>query len=240
MARANDIWDREVRNLSTVMIREKNIWLKGQRTITHIRYYDDARKTAFDVTVNRFDENFSLESRMDAARAAFRNGSWHITDIIEQRLDGTEGTSRVAFHDYRVVGADDSASGLGFSPEELQQVAKKSEEMNARELLAYIRKIESEGYDATRYRVDLHTKAAFPFVCVIMSLMGTGIALRQKTRESLAFAVVYGLSASFLYWIFYSFCVSLGYGEMLPPWFAAWAANMVFSCLGVYTLLSAE
>ena len=65
-------------------------------------------------------------------------------------------------------------------------------------------------------------------------------ALLTEGTEALIFAVVYGLSASFLYWIFYSFCVSLGYGEMLPPVLAAWTTNFIFLCFGVWTLLNAE
>ncbi|MBW1841901.1 MAG: LptF/LptG family permease, partial [Deltaproteobacteria bacterium] len=44
----------------------------------------------------------------------------------------------------------------------------------------------------------------------------------------------------FLYWIFYSFCLSLGKGEMLPPVIAAWTANLVFFCVGILTLMHAE
>ena len=95
-------------------------------------------------------------------------------------------------------------------------------------------------YDATNYKVDLYAKVAFPFVCIIMCIVGTGIALKEKKREGLALNIAYGIGIVFLYWIFYSFCVSLGYGEMLPPFIAAWTANLVFLSFGVITLLNAE
>ncbi|MCG6893865.1 MAG: LPS export ABC transporter permease LptG [Desulfobacteraceae bacterium] len=233
MGPANDIWYRDVRNERAVLSEEKNIWIKGHRSISHIQYYDAVRKTAFHVTFNRFDAQFRLLQRIDAAKGVFVNGRWSLTDVIEQQLDRTDGSSDVTFHGRMALALD-------FTPDDLQRLVKKSEEMNYAELRRYIQKVESEGYDATHYRVDLQAKIAFPFICVIMTLVGTGIALRANLREGLPVAIAYGLGVTFLYWIFYSFCVSLGYGEMMPPWTAVWTANLVFTCFGAYLLLSLE
>jgi len=49
----------------------------------------------------------------------------------------------------------------------------------------------------------------------------------------------YGILTAFIYWSFYSFCLSLGYGNVLPPMLAAWIANLIFFCaagLAVYNL----
>ncbi|MEA3429334.1 MAG: LptF/LptG family permease, partial [Thermodesulfobacteriota bacterium] len=129
---------------------------------------------------------------------------------------------------------------LDFMPDDLMRVVKKSEDMSFTELISYVRKIEAEGYDATSYRVDLYAKTAFPFVCIIMCMIGTGIAVRGKIKEGLPVIIACGIGIAFLYWIFYSFCISLGYGEMLPPVIAAWAANLIFLCFGALILLNAE
>jgi lipopolysaccharide export system permease protein len=123
-------------------------------------------------------------------------------------------------------------------PEDIKRVVKKSEEMGFLELLAYIKNIENEGYDAYVYKVDLYAKLAFPFVSFIMCLVGAGIASRSKLKESLSVSIFYGICMAFFYWIFYSFCLSLGYGEMLPPFMAAWAANVVFFCLAILVFLN--
>ena len=96
-----------------------------------------------------------------------------------------------------------------------------------------VKRVEDEGYDATFYKVDLYAKVAFPFVCLILSVTALGIASKARFREGLALGVSLGIGIAFLYWIFYSFCISLGYGGVLPPVAAAWTANLVFSCFGV-------
>jgi len=152
---------------------------------------------------------------------------------MEQILDKESGKYNTKIYEKRV-------EPLNLLPDDLIRVVKKSDEMTFKELLEYIVKIETEGYDATRYRVDLYAKIAFPFICVIMSLLGTGIALRGNIREGLPVSIAYGLGITFLYWIFYSFCVSLGYGGMLPPIIAVWLANLVFSCAGILLLLNSQ
>ena len=233
VGRANHIWLREVRKEAAVLSREKNIWMKGNRAIIHIKHYDPKITAIFGVTLNYFDKAFRLVRRVDASKGIYQQGQWVLYDIMEQNLNSQEKNYTVNFYPERV-------EKLEFIPEDLKQVAKKSEEMSFKELYAYIHRIESEGYDATAQRVDLYAKFAFPFVCLLLSMVATGIAIRAKLKEGLPVSIVYGLGVAFLYWVFYSFSVSLGRGEMLPPLLAVWAANFVFLCLGVLLLIHAE
>jgi lipopolysaccharide export system permease protein len=232
-AKANQIWLREVRKESAVISKEKNIWIKGNKMITHIAYYNPVEKTIFEVTLNWFDEKFRLIRRVDARKGAFRQKNWVLHDIIEQNLDDDSGNYDVTLHKERI-------EKLGFLPEDLKRVVKKSEEMTYIELSEYIKKVEAEGYNASIYKVDLYSKTAFPFVCIILCMVGTGIAVRGKIKEGLALGIAYGIGVAFFYWVLYSFCISLGYGEMLPPGIAAWAANLIFFCFGALTLINAE
>lgn len=233
VGRANHIWLKEVRKEAAVLSREKNIWMKGNRAIIHIKHYDPQIPAIYGITLNYFDGEFRLVRRVDAPKGVYQQGQWVLYDIMEQNLISQQGNYTVEFYPERV-------EKLEFVPEDLKRVAKKSEEMSFKELYAYIRRIESEGYDATSQRVDLYAKFAFPFVCLLLSMVGTGIAIRGKLKEGLPVSIVYGLGVAFLYWVFYSFSVSLGRGEMLPPLLAVWAANFVFLCLGVLVLMHAE
>ena len=230
---ANKIWLGEVKKKSAVTSRAKNIWIKGNRTISHINYYNTAIQTMSGITLYYFDKDFRLIKRVDAKTAHFEKGKWVFHDIMEQRLNKPLGDYDVEFEARRY-------EPFELLPEDLKRVAKKSDEMNFMELLEYIKAVESEGYDATSYRVDLHAKIAFPLVCIILCLVATGIAAKRKIREGLALNIVYGIGLIFLYWIFYSFCLSLGYGGILFPVVAAWMANFIFLCIGIFYLLIAE
>jgi len=237
-AKSNAIWWGEVKQRSAVISQEKNIWLKDDQRIAHIKYYDRGARTAHGITVYVFDRAFRLIRRIDAVKAVYdpshiaKAVEWQLFGLMKQVLDPASGQYRVTLEDGPV------GFNLGITPENLETVVKKSEEMSLLELHAYIQRIESEGYDATRYRVDLYAKTAFPFICVILSLISAGIAGRRNIRDGLPAGIAYGIGIAFLYWIFYSFCISIGYGGMLPPAVAAWTANFLFLCVAVITLMS--
>ncbi len=256
MDKVNRIWIEEVRTQKLVTLREKDIWIKGNRSIMHIKYYNSKENAIYGITVNYFDDEFNLVKRIDAKKGVFqeptgltqrkemtRDGtqrfkifqepSWLMHEVMVQTLDKRSGQ-------YDMTLTKNKVENLEFIPDDLKHVIKKSEEMNFKELLEYIRKVEAEGYDATSYRVDLYGKTALPFVCIIMVLVGTGIGVREKVKEGLPISVTYGIGIALLYWVFYSFCVSLGYGEMLPPFIAAWTANLLFLCVGIILLINAE
>ncbi len=233
MDKANQIWLREVRKEKAVISREKNIWIKGNRSISHIKYYNPRIQTLFGVSLYRFDKEFRLLRRVDAEKGVFEQDRWLLSNVVEQNLNQKNGGYKITFHQSRY-------EALDFLPENLQRVIKKSEEMNFKELMSYIHKVEAEGYNATIYRVDLYAKTAFPLVCFIMCMMGAGVALKGKARKGMAVTIAYGIGMAFLYWIIFSFFISLGHGEILPPLMAAWTANLVFLCWGGVILLKTE
>jgi lipopolysaccharide export system permease protein len=232
--RANQIWLREVRgNKIAVTGKERNIWITGKRQITHIGYLNPIDKTIAGVSIYMFGKNFHLIRRLDAKKGEFRQNEWVLSGIMDQRLDQTG-------KDFKVTFADELAEPIDFSIDDLKHMSKKSGEMNFAALHEYIHKIEAEGYDATPYRVDWQAKIAWPLVSLILCLLATGIAVRRNLREGAAIVMTLGVGAAFLYWVTMSFCMSLGYGGILPPFVAAWTANFIFLCIGAMLVLTAE
>jgi len=232
ISKASDIYRIEVKKYTQTK-GQKDIWFKSHRCIAFISYFNPREKTISGVTLNYFDSQFKLERRVDAASGEFRNDRWVFKDIMEQVLDKKTGAYKIQFYKEKVEKID-------FLPEDLQRVAKKSEEMSYKELLLYIQDIEAEGYDATPYRVDLYGKFALPVACLIVCLIGVGITVRKISRLGFAVNIALGVLVIFLYWIIHSFCMSLGYGGMLPPAIAAWMSNFIFACLAAFSLLNAE
>jgi lipopolysaccharide export system permease protein len=229
LSRANQIYSREVKKEEVVTSREKNIWIKGNRSIAHIQYYNTSARKISGITLYFFDERFRLVRQIDAASATFRDGKWIFDDLLEQTLSSEGG-------EYNTVFPPQQTLPMEILPEDLARAAKKSEEMNLPELREYIRTVEKEGYDAIRYRVDLHAKIAFPFVCIILCLLALGIGTKPNFKDHLFVVIAIGVGTAFLYWTLNSFCLSLGYGGVLPPIVAAWTANSVFLCSSVVVL----
>ncbi len=231
MGSANQIWLTEVRKKNIFSSKTNDIWMRASRQIIHIVQYDPEEKSVSGITIFTFADRFRLSERVDATTGRFTNGRWELSDAVQQVFGQDTNTDRLVY--VKTLVAD-----IDLNPDDLAQAAKRTDEMGLAELGRYIQKVEREGYGAVRYRVDYHGKIAAPFVYVFLSLLGTAIALRGKLQEGMAVSITYGLGIAFLYWIFHSFCISLGYAEMLPPVIAAWVANIVFFCVSGYLLLS--
>jgi len=211
----------------------ENIWIKGDHSFFKIGQYDSEGQVMYGFTAYYLDDAFQYRKRLDAKRGVFEEDRWAFQDLMVQEFDPETGVSEVSFHGEQTV-------DIELKPDDLKQVAKEPEEMSCKTLRDIIRKIEAEGYSATRYRVDLQDKMAFPVVCLVMCLIGTAVAVRGKLKEGLPVIVSYGIGIAFLYFIVRSFCVSIGYGGILPPVVAAWAAHGIFLCIGAVALLNAQ
>ncbi len=114
---------------------------------------------------------------------------------------------------------------------------KDVDSMGYMELKRYIAKLRSEGYDATRYVVDLQGKIAFSFVSIILSVIGISFSLRSERSGGVAQGIGAGLVIGFSYWLVYAFGMSLGRSGTLPPIAAAWLANVLLGTASVWLLL---
>ncbi len=210
-------------------VRE-NIWIRFPGGIFHARFFDPKDKSLLGVTIYEFDQDFRMTRRYDARRAAFQKEGWVLYSCMVQQASAPGGFFNAKFHDKVKVGLD-------ISPKELSMVEQKPEEMSFLSLAAYIRRMEAEGYDASRFKVDLWAKTAFPGVCLIVALIGAGIPLRRKRPGGTAASFAYGIIVAFSYWTVYSFFISLGYGGIFPPWLSAWGTNILFLAGAGFLLL---
>jgi len=114
---------------------------------------------------------------------------------------------------------------------------KKPDQMNYGELREYIREVEEGGFDTVKFRVDLHYKVAFPFVSLIMTLLGIPFAFSMGKRGAL---VGIGLSIviAMAYWGALEVFRQFGTSNFLPPFIAAWGPNIIFGLVGLYLLLT--
>jgi len=211
----------------------KDIWLKSGNDLVHINFFDPVQKRVAGITSTTMGENFRIVYRMDAREGWYENGLWLFEGVIEQVYDPAK-------DDYDITILPRKIREMKLNPEDLGRLALKSNEMSYSELREYVKKVTSEGYDATTYKVDMNGKLAFPFICVIMALTGAATGMRSFVKNNLPVAIAVGVVICFLYWFVFGFSISLGYAKILPPQVAAWVGNLIFLCLGSIYLINTE
>jgi lipopolysaccharide export system permease protein len=112
---------------------------------------------------------------------------------------------------------------------------KSHEEMNAKELNGFIKKERLLGKDVNELQIQYYLKFAFPFACLIFSMIGAAVSFQPHHRSS---SVGMGLSIVIIlaYYITYSFGLVLGIHHMLPPLLAAWTPNIIVGLVSIYLL----
>ncbi|MBF0275957.1 MAG: LptF/LptG family permease, partial [Nitrospinae bacterium] len=98
----------------------------------------------------------------------------------------------------------------------------------------------SEGYDATRYKVDFHTKFAFPLISFVMAMLAVPFSIGKARSWGTFVGIGVSIIIGFTAWVVMSFGISLGRGGLLPPFLAAWFGNFVFMSAGFYFLLTSR
>jgi lipopolysaccharide export system permease protein len=228
-SKTNYIWDVMVEKRPGSLFHNEKFWYKGHSSIYHVGFFDTETLTLSDVVYYRFDERFNLLMRVDARRARYLDGQWiFFTGLVQKRLaDGS----------YDAENFEERTVDLPEKPSDFSRLSKPSEEMNFAELNQYVQKVEDEGYDTRRYRVDMMCKISFPFVCLIMALVGIPLALYQEGKDALPLAVILGVGVALIYWISFSYVRSLfGYGGVLHPFLAAWLTNGIFTIVALIFL----
>ena len=212
-------------------LRLDKIWVRNGNTIYNIDRFMPQDNTIEGITIYIFDDRFQLKERIIAQKAVWRNGRWVFYNVVENDFTSS---SSFSTNKYPI-----RYLSITETPDDFKIVfEKKTEKMSYRELSAYINKLGENGYDTTRYRTDLQGKLSYPLVSLIMALIATPFALMVGRKGGLATGVVISFAVSYLYWVVYSLCISLGHGGTLPPIVAAWTANVLFSIGGGYMFLT--
>jgi lipopolysaccharide export system permease protein len=214
-----------------MMVRDR-IWFKGDQGFYKIASFLPDKKELQGVTWFTVSRPFQLSRRIDAARATWEEKQWIFHDVVERTFRSGDLVE--------ISRADRKRVDLAETPKDFEVLRTETDEMPLRKLRRYIRKIESEGYDSTPYRVDLQVKISFPILNIITAFLGIPFALRLPRIGGLAAAAGTSLVLGFTYWVLFAVTVSIGQTGMLPPLVAAWAANILFAALGIYLLLRVE
>jgi lipopolysaccharide export LptBFGC system permease protein LptF len=112
-----------------------------------------------------------------------------------------------------------------------------AERMSFSDLKKYIGSLRTSGFDVVPYTVALHRKVSFPFVAVVMTLIGVPFAVTTGRRGAL-YGIGIGIALAICYWGLFILFTAIGSAGMLAPVLAAWAPNVLFLTVASYLLLT--
>jgi lipopolysaccharide export system permease protein len=228
----NHIYEVEVKGKPELNLRRENIWFREGKKIIHIRLALPENGTLDGITIYGMDDGFRFISRLDAQEAIYQTEGWLFRRVIERTFTPATGE----LFDLRQLA--EIRYPLDKSPEDFVVPDNKNLELGIRELRRLIDKLQIEGYNATRYRVDLQARLATPFACLILAFLGIPFALQKGRGTNFAVGIAVSVAIGISYFILQAMLQAFGYSGVLPPVVAAWAANLLFGLLSIWLLLS--
>ncbi len=224
------IKETSIARRASEIVTSDPMYVTSDGSMFHARRLNSRTETLEEVTVEEFDETNTPISRIDAESAVWEDGEW-VFYKGSQRFFTAQGEEANSFHKLK----------SGYSepvPSELGVRKLRPDEMAFRELRSYIVRLRASGNDPRDLAVQLHLKIAFPFVIIIMTLLGGSLAAGAR-RSGFALSFAAALTISFFYFGMLQVSQVLGRQGILVPWLAAWISNFIFAGVGVALLIRA-
>jgi lipopolysaccharide export system permease protein len=206
------------------------IWYHSDHRIFNIQLLDPEKKILKGLTLYQFDNDFYCTQRIDAREAKWINGKWQFYEGVIRDFDKSGSMQITSFKEMEF--------SLPENWESFQHIERPSEEMSFTELRSYIQKIQSAGYDATRYWVDLYSKLSYSFLNLIMVLIGIPFALKTGRSGGVALSIGVSVMIGFAYGMTFYIFLSFGKSGILSPFLSAWTPTFLFALAGIFTLMS--
>ena len=207
------------------------MWVRTGNSIVHIEQAIPQSSSLQGVTIFDLDENFQLAYRTDAGSAHFKNNEWQFKNLVQRKFNPETGEMLSSTQ------SRNKTIPLDKTPEDFQQADPHEWELDMFELNRLAKKMQEEGYDATRYLVNMHSHIAAPFACIVMVLLGIPFALQRGRNSSLALGIVISVLVGVVYFILHSVAMAFGYSGILPPILATWSANILAGLTGLWLVL---
>ena len=230
------VLDYRIRGQEPKILDRGRRWFTGDDgRVYHYSFYNAEQRELGNLTVLRLDEASSAVTERTFARVATASADVPDAPTWQARQGWT-----------RTFGADAAvASYTPFEegpltllpPEAFVAPIPRPDQMTYGELAAYIDGLRASGQDVREHEVSLYRKIAFPFVTLVMTLIGVPFAVTTGRRGAM-YGVGVGIVLALVYWTMISVFAAFGAGGLLPPLMAAWAPNAIFGACAIYLLLT--
>jgi LPS export ABC transporter permease LptG/LPS export ABC transporter permease LptF len=232
--KAVEVWER----INDVPPRGSGVqgrsWVtnKARDRFFHYDYFDPATLTFGKLSIFEMDSaRWSIRRRHFAERARLDGGMLRLEggwsrDFPDAEISPPPAPSFFAALDISIP------EGRGLFLDETKDPSR----MNYAELGRYIGEVERLGFDTTRLRVDRSSKISFPFVAVIMTLLGIPFAFAMGKKGALV-GVGVGLGVALVFWTAIGVFKSLGAVGILPVFLAAWGPPLLFGIGGLFLMV---
>ena len=215
-----------------IAVFENGLWLRQSSEEGYIIMHADKLSLPSwglqNVMALSFDEDNSFLWRIDAPRAALKEGKWLFEDAVLTRRRAME---------QKNLSIEIPTT---LTSRKIEESFAAPETMPFWLLPRYIRTIESTGFDASSLKVHFQSLIAQPFMFAALILVAACVTLRPPRSQSVFMMIVLGIAAGFGIFFISNFLQALGASQQISIPLAAWAPIVITALFGGGVILSLE
>lgn len=219
---------------STANLKTARPWIQiGNQTLMNIEVVDPDGMTLHGVSLYRLGPDFKLIEITEAREARYTGYGWMLHTGTRRSLQPDGSLLTDIFGSLPLP--------ISQTPADFNSwLSVESDEMTLLDIRTHVERLRRDGYNALRFLTDYHGRIAFPFVSVVMVLLGVALSLRRSGVRGggMALGIGQALVIGFCYWATHSVAIALGRSGVLAPMLAGWMANLVFGSFAGYLLLT--
>lgn len=210
----------------------EGLWLRqGDRegqTVFHALRANANGTSLSGVTVLSFDTDGQLTRRIAAETARLTPGEWQLTATKQWSLAD-------AVPEAAAVQADTLTIPSDLTPDTIRDGFRAPSDIPIWELPAYIRGLETAGFQAREHKVWLQSELSLPIFLAAMVLIAAGFTMRHARLSRVGNKVLLALTVGFGVFFLRSFAQVLGENGQIPVLVAAWIPSLaaVLASLGL-------
>lgn len=211
-------------------IEHANWLIDSKRRFYYYTAFDTAHETLYGLSVFETTASpFQLTSHAWIAKASYTRQGWRAESGWVQRFAGADRAVRESFTN-RLVNLDPPSRFPGMFNQDVSL-------MTYSQLRRQVSDLSQSGLTLVDSQVRLQARVAFPFVAVVMTLLGIPFGATTGRRGAL-YGVAVALILGSAYWMMNTFFLAVGQAALLPAALAAWATNILFLAAALYLTLT--
>lgn len=212
-------------------VSDQGLWLRqGDRmnqSAIHAALSNGDGTELGEVFVLIYENQDHLVGRIDAERAALREGYWRFEDAIVHRFDADDPNAPPL-----VLAAPVYDLPTTLTAEKILDSFAAPETIPIWELPAFIQTLRDQGFSPRRHLLHLHAALSLPLLFAAMALLGGAFSMRHARMGGLGAMALYATMAGFALYFVFDIAQALAGSGVIPPIPAAWgppAAAMMLS-----------
>lgn len=200
--------------------------------IAYISRYDNITKTGSKFTLEKFDEDKKLVSRLTAQTLRWDTlYNWRVQDYVIRKInDNKEEITKGRILD----------TIIPFEPRDFLISENDHEQLTTPQLDEYIERQRERGVgNIQTFEIEHHRRIAMTAAAFILTIIGMSLSSR-KVKGGIGLNIGVGLVLSFSYILFMTITQTFALSDLTSPMVAMWIPNIIYAIIAIILYVKAS